>query len=58
MERKLTAEAQTDRDDFNEMINDLGLSCSCHINAPCTVCEHPGNPINQEDDICWEKTDG
>lgn len=49
--RRLTDEAQADRDEF-EYVYD-GVGCSCHLCAPCGACCHPGNPINQEDDSCW-----
>lgn len=48
--RRLTAEAQADRDDFES--RDSG--CTCFISPPCGHCTHPGNPHNQEDDECWE----
>lgn len=51
MVRRLTEEAQDDRDDFDS----LDWGCSCFINPPCTYCTHPGNPLNQEnDESCWE----
>ena len=38
-------------DEFLEMDGD----CSCHINAPCYICTHEGNPQNlNEDDDAWE----
>ena len=38
--------------DFNCYVADQG--CSCHINAPCSFCIHPGNPANLlEDDTAW-----
>lgn len=51
-ERKLTGEYQTLRDEFD----DLDMSCSCHINPPCSKCTHPGNPLNlEETEEAWEK---
>lgn len=48
----LTEDAQADRDAFNENYGDG--NCSCHNNAPCSSCTHPGNPTNQEEDsACW-----
>lgn len=53
MARRLTEAAQADRDDFERLYRFGG--CSCHINAPCGCCTHPGNPICQEEDECWEE---
>lgn len=51
-ERRLTPEAQNDRDEFDSKFEDR--SCSCHINPPCSYCTHPGNPSNQEEDeFAW-----
>lgn len=50
--RKLTKSAEMDRADFVSKYGDRG--CSCHIHPPCSFCTHPGNPICQEDDSCWE----
>lgn len=48
----LTEDAQADRDAFNNNYGDG--NCSCHNNAPCSSCTHPGNPTNQEEDsACW-----
>ena len=51
--RRLTEAAQTDRDAYERLGDRLG--CSCHISPPCTVCTHPGNPLNQEDESFWEE---
>jgi hypothetical protein len=51
--RRLTEAAQADRDAFERLGDRLG--CSCHISPPCTVCTHPGNPLNQEDEEFWEE---
>ena len=52
MVKKLTPEAQRDRDDFVRFYGDG--NCSCHLSAPCSSCTHFGNPFNQEDDEFWE----
>jgi len=52
--RRLTSQAQLDRDEFNE----AGFpNCSCHISAPCSSCTHTGNPINQQGDEFFEPDD-
>lgn len=51
---RLTREAQKDRDDFDRYYWS-GYGCTCHIFPPCSYCTHPGNPLCQEDDECWEK---
>lgn len=51
MERKLTDEAQADRDQFDITFGDRG--CTCFISPPCSYCTHPGNPLNQEEDDFW-----
>jgi hypothetical protein len=51
--RRLTEAAQADRDAYERLGDRLG--CSCHISPPCTVCTHPGNPLNQEDEEFWEE---
>jgi hypothetical protein len=53
MSRKLNSEAQKNRDDFDRCYPHGG--CSCHISPPCGYCTHPGNPLCQEDDDCWEE---
>lgn len=51
--RRLTDDAQRERDDFVRLYGDG--NCSCHIFPPCSSCVHPGNPLNQEEeDECWE----
>ena len=56
IERILTPEAQTDRDDFDREYRNRG--CSCCISPPCNHCIHPGNPANQEEeDSCWMDDD-
>lgn len=56
MIRKLTEQAIEDRADFNLLREERG--CSCFQVAPCSVCVHPGNPENQEnDESCWEETE-
>lgn len=50
---RLTAAAQADREDFESKFGNDG-NCSCHISAPCRSCTHPGNPIQQDADECWE----
>lgn len=52
MSRRLTAEAQEDRDDFDREFGDRG--CTCFISPPCSHCTHPGNPLCQEQDDCYE----
>ena len=54
--RRLTEQAEWDRQMFERLNEEYG--CACHINPPCTVCTHPGNPANQEGDECWEEVDG
>lgn len=50
--RILTAEARAERADYQDLLSDRG--CSCHISPPCSICVHPGNPVNQEGtDECW-----
>ena len=51
MTRRLTAEAQAERDDFENEFD--GGNCSCHTSPPCSSCTHPGNPHNQEADDCY-----
>lgn len=51
--RRLTDEAQAERDDFDDELADRG--CTCFISPPCSWCTHPGNPHNQdEDETCWQ----
>ncbi len=50
-ERRLTDEAQQDRDMFEVNYEDRG--CTCFISPPCGWCTHPGYPHNQETDDCW-----
>ena len=50
--RRLTEAAQAERDAFERLNSTYG--CSCHSMPPCSVCTHPGNPLNQEDDSNWE----
>lgn len=56
IERKLTKEAQADRDEFNFTYM-FSNGCSCHLHPPCGFCTHPGNPLNQADESCYEKDD-
>ena len=57
MERKLTDDAQLDRDDFYNSFENY-RECTCFISPPCSWCVHPGNPHNQEeDDECWVDDD-
>ena len=51
MTRRLTAEAQAERDYFRSEYRDRG--CTCFISPPCSHCTHPGNPLNQEEDDCY-----
>ena len=51
MTRRMTAEAQAERDDFEGECRDRG--CSCFISPPCGHCTHPDNPLNQEDESCY-----
>lgn len=53
-ERILTPGAQDDRDNFERYAREYG-GCSCHLNPPCGHCAHPGNPLNQEDESCWQE---
>ena len=55
MDRKLTDEAQADRDAF--MFDFRNRGCTCFISPPCSYCTHPGNPFNQEDDWHWVDED-
>lgn len=50
--RRLTADAQADRDAFECEFERSG--CTCFISPPCGHCMHPGHPLNQEADECWE----
>lgn len=52
MSRRLTQAAEDDRANFDREYSDSG--CTCFISPPCSHCTHPGNPLNQEDDDCWE----
>lgn len=53
MTKVLTPDAQSDRDQFEDLYG-YGGNCSCHLSAPCGSCTHHGNPFNQEeDDECW-----
>lgn len=49
MTRRLTPEAEEDRNDF-ERLYGQGGNCSCHLSPPCVSCIHPGNPLNQDED--------
>jgi hypothetical protein len=53
--RILTKEAQEDRDEFNLRYANIG--CTCFLSPSCSHCTHPGNPLCQEDDSCWEDVD-
>ncbi|HYG24454.1 MAG TPA: hypothetical protein VEH04_16875 [Verrucomicrobiae bacterium] len=54
MSKRLTKEAQIERDDFTGLYGEG--NCSCHLSPPCNSCTHPGNPRNQEEDeACWEE---
>lgn len=55
MDRKLTDEAQADRDEF--MFDFRNEGCTCFISPPCSYCVHPGNPLNQEEDWHWVDED-
>lgn len=51
-ERILTPDAKAERDEFEA----TSPGCYCHTGcAPCGHCTHPGNPLNQEDDSCWQE---
>lgn len=57
MTRRLTPEAEEDRNDF-ERLYGQGGNCSCHLSPPCVSCIHPGNPLNQDEDPeAWEPED-
>ena len=52
--KRLTQQAQEDRDDF--MATQEQRGCSCHINPPCSYCTHPGHPMGQDENPdCWEE---
>jgi hypothetical protein len=51
--KRLTEEAQNDRDAYERL--DSRYGCSCHISPPCGTCTHPGNPQNQDDEAFWEE---
>lgn len=59
--KQLTEAAQYDRDEFIRTDPEYGYSladrgCICFTGcAPCSFCTHPGNPLNQEIDECWEE---
>lgn len=61
--KQLTEDAQWDRDAFEKRDDEYGVSladrgCICFTGcAPCSYCTHPGNPVNQEIDECWELVD-
>lgn len=55
MDKKLTDEAQAERDEFVVIFDNAG--CTCFISPPCGWCVHPGNPHNQEDDEFWVDDD-
>ena len=41
------------QDEFESKFADY--SCSCHIDPPCSLCIHPGNPANLiEDPDAWD----
>lgn len=51
-DRTLTPVARLEREDWTAVHGTGG--CSCHLNAPCSSCTHPGNPEAQEqDDAAW-----
>jgi len=51
--QRLTEAAELDRLEYESLAD--GYGCSCHLNPPCCLCTHPGNPNNQaEDPECWE----
>ena len=53
---QLKKEYQEKRDEFEEMLDTRG--CSCHINPPCAMCVHEGNPANLiENEDAWEDKD-
>ena len=43
-ERRLKEEYQEISDEYELALEEVG--CSCHINAPCSVCIHEGHPEN------------
>jgi len=59
--KRLTEEARYNRESFEERDSETGCSlanrgCICFTGcAPCSYCTHPGNPLNQEVDECWEE---
>lgn len=52
---KKTQQAKDDAEEFAAEYGDHG--CSCHISPPCSYCCHPGNPLCQEADSCYELAD-
>lgn len=60
--KRLNEEARHDRADFEAGDAEYGgisladRGCICFTGcAPCSFCMHPGNPLNQEVDECWEE---
>lgn len=53
MPKVLTPAAALDREEFEAEHGPRG-NCACHLYAPCNSCQHPGNPLYQEEqDACW-----
>lgn len=53
MTKRLTPDAEHDRFEWEQLMH--GVGCTCFRSPPCSTCMHPGNPINQEIDECWEE---
>ena len=52
--RVLKEEYRVLEEEFNDYADTYG--CACHINPPCSYCEHEGNPINLENTPeAWEE---
>ena len=50
---KLKKEFEKDKEAFEDMLENYG--CSCHINPPCALCVHEGNPNNLiENPDAWD----
>jgi hypothetical protein len=55
MTAKLKPEFQKLSDEFEADF--AGMSCYCHLCAPCSWCVHPGNPHNLELEDAYEDDD-
>lgn len=49
---KLKPEYEEKKEEFESLLDEI--CCSCHINPPCELCSHKGNPTNLiENEDAW-----